>query len=99
MQHEFDRVESTTPRHPPPVELSVAVATSQQIGVAEDPDESPTTQTVEASHPGGVVDAPAVSSVFVTGDRVTLAQGAPAMFNLKPGRQGVVVAVSTKPDD
>ena len=35
---------------------------------------------------GAPFDGPTVSIVLVKGDRVTLAQGAPAIFNLKPGR-------------
>ena len=83
---------STSAASPPRVD------TSESAPVVDDqhvPDDSPpvlfpSTSTMAAPQQhrqqGTPFDGPAVSIVLVKGDRVTLAQGAPAIFNLKPGR-------------
>jgi hypothetical protein len=83
---------STAAASPPRVDTreSAPVFDGQHV-----PDDSPpvlfpstsmTATTQQHRQHGTPFDGPTVSIVLVKGDRVTLAQGAPAIFNLKPGR-------------
>ena len=96
-QPEQASTETSTPREPPPPDAPTAAMPSQWLDPITSPSTAPAAAAVDAppvlfpstQERAGMhllPSGPTVSIVLVKGDRVTLAKGAPTIFNLKPGR-------------
>ena len=96
-QPEQASTQTSTPREPPPPEAPAAANLTQWLDPITSPsfvrapaavDAPPVLfpSTQERAGMQLLPSGPTVSIVLVKGDRVTLAKGAPPIFNLKPGR-------------